>query len=277
MLDLLLNNPATLLLAGAIAVLLLPEGVAVTNEAVWAIREYLRRNLRQLLQLTTQGPVFKFFVLCARRCCRGHLSSPCQPPHSFRAQAVSESDLVLSWTARAPPGNPFHEELYVCAWRLAEDAGEAPVQWQEHETPAKDYCSDEPDGQRWTVLLENLPEGVSLRLRVCAENRQGRGDWSEEIEIEMPTEQVAVGAHRRGVKVLARSRVVANGGRLCIQCRRMQPPSKPVAYANVECTSIFMKECPHGPFCARCRRAISSQVLSSCVCRGLIGTWREAA
>lgn len=277
MLDLLLSSPTTVLLAGAIAILLLPESVAVTSEVVWAIREYLRRNLRQLAQLTAQGPVFRLFVLCARRCCRGYLSSPCQAPHSLRAQAVSESDLVLSWTARTPAGNPFHEELYVCAWRLAEDSGEAPVRWNEHETPAKDYFGDDPERARWTVLLEALPEGVGLRLRVCAENMHGRGEWSEEIEIEMPTEEVAVSAQRRGVKVLARSRVVANGGRLCLQCRRSQPSSKPVAYACVECPSIFLKECPHGPFCARCRRAVSSQVLPSCVCRGLIKTWREAA
>mmetsp|Transcript_16378 Transcript_16378/g.34222 ORF Transcript_16378/g.34222 Transcript_16378/m.34222 type:complete len:278 (-) Transcript_16378:32-865(-) len=277
MLDIILNNPTAALLTGAVAVLLLPESMAVTSEVVWAVREYLRRNLRQLVQLTVQGPLFKLFVLCARRCCRGHLSSLCSSPHSLRAQAVSESDLVLCWVARSPPSNPFHEEHYVCAWCLAEDAGEAPVRWHEHETLEADNCGDDPDGGRRAALLERLPEGVQLRLRVCAQNRHGRGDWSEEVEIEMPTEQAAMGARHHGAKVLARSRVVASSGRRCLQCQRAQPLSKPVAYASVECPPIFSRECPHGPFCARCRKAVSAQVLPACICRGLIGTWREAA
>ncbi|CAE7695797.1 unnamed protein product [Symbiodinium sp. CCMP2456] len=48
-------------------------------------------------------------------------------------------------------------------------------------------------------------------------------------------------------------------------------------YAEVLHRPVTVQGCTHGPFCARCRRSVSAQVLPFCVCRALVSTWREAA
>merc|ERR1740129_2606877 len=277
--DSVVDNPNMALLTGicciAATALLLPEHVVVKSEVLWAIREYLRRNLRQIVQLTMQGPCFKLLVFCAKRCSRGYLSSPCRPPHSLKAQAISGGQLVLCWTARHPTSNPFHEEWFVCAWRLASDSTEDPVSW--HEWLVEENGNEEAEGDRWMSFAKGLPPGACIRLRVCAVNRYGRGDWSkEEIEIDLPAGHREAGGGRGLGQAPTRSRTVACGDRLCLQCRTPQPARCSVAYADVVCRPLFARDCPHGPFCARCRQLISAQVLPSCICRALIGAWREA-
>lgn len=66
-----------------------------------------------------------------------------------------------------------------------------------------------------------------------------------------------------------------SGAPPCAQCRLHQPANCTAAYGGVVCRSVFSPECQHGPFCARCRRSIAGQCLPSCVCRALIGEWRE--
>lgn len=67
------------------------------------------------------------------------------------------------------------------------------------------------------------------------------------------------------------------GGIRCFRCRVPQPPAVMATYAEVLHRSVFAPDCRHGPFCARCRHAVTAQVLPSCACRALVASWREAA
>eukprot|EP00439_Symbiodinium_sp_Y106_P043214 s3954_g5.t1 len=62
----------------------------------------------------------------------------------------------------------------------------------------------------------------------------------------------------------------------CVQCRVPQTAGA-AFYAEVLHRPVTVQGCTHGPFCARCRRSVSAQVLPFCVCRALVSTWREAA
>jgi len=61
----------------------------------------------------------------------------------------------------------------------------------------------------------------------------------------------------------------------CVQCRRPQSAQCVLAHAHVLHRSIFSPECVHGPFCERCRRAISERVLPACICKALIDAWDD--
>ncbi|OLP77867.1 hypothetical protein AK812_SmicGene42021 [Symbiodinium microadriaticum] len=62
----------------------------------------------------------------------------------------------------------------------------------------------------------------------------------------------------------------------CVQCRVPQTAGG-AFYAEVLHRPVTVQGCTHGPFCARCRRSVSAQVLPFCVCRALVSAWREAA
>lgn len=273
---------------GTAAILLLPDGIAMMNEPLWQLRTSLRRAFLPAVDGLLDGPLFRLFAHCLRRCCCGRLASPCRAPHTLRAQAVGRSELVLWWMDQLGAHNPFHDEAYICAWCLAADcvpkldstsSAEKLAVWREvrpQESSLDDSeGSSHGDGRRHTALLEGLPAGASLRLRVCAVNRWGRSAWSkDEIQVDLPQqEQVTQWQAARGV---GRSRVVTSGLLVCLQCRTPQQPESVLSYAELVCRpAVGDRDCPHGPFCSRCRSGISAQVLPSCVCRGLIDTWRE--
>eukprot|EP00928_Gymnodinium_smaydae_P012900 TRINITY_DN1470_c0_g7_i1.p1 TRINITY_DN1470_c0_g7~~TRINITY_DN1470_c0_g7_i1.p1 ORF type:complete len:311 (-),score=53.91 TRINITY_DN1470_c0_g7_i1:72-950(-) len=58
----------------------------------------------------------------------------------------------------------------------------------------------------------------------------------------------------------------------CLQCRKNA--GEP-AYAKTLFRSLSKPDCLHGPFCARCQRAIDAAVLPACICRALIGSWQS--
>lgn len=286
----------TALIVGAAAVSFLPDVVAEQCEPVWRLREHVRRVLRQFLHLTAQGPIFKCLAAVLRKCSFGLLASRCRPPHSLQAEALGRGRLLLQWTAVPPEGgNIFHEEQYHCAWsRLAgagagdDDRGPGSRSgWQLRPLAARrcdEVLSDSCGGcsrgghgsDRFVALLDELPRDGCVRIRLCAINSRGQSTWSkEEIEVDMDPTSDSAGVGRTG------SRVVPPGG-ACLRCR--SPAVRPEgstngnaggAYAEVVCRPLFSDGCPHGPFCKRCRSAIGNQAVPSCVCRALIGSWRE--
>eukprot|EP00746_Dinoflagellata_sp_MGD_P081770 gnl/MRDRNA2_/MRDRNA2_32494_c0_seq1.p1 gnl/MRDRNA2_/MRDRNA2_32494_c0~~gnl/MRDRNA2_/MRDRNA2_32494_c0_seq1.p1 ORF type:complete len:501 (+),score=105.05 gnl/MRDRNA2_/MRDRNA2_32494_c0_seq1:81-1583(+) len=72
-------------------------------------------------------------------------------------------------------------------------------------------------------------------------------------------------------------------GPFCVQCFAVLPteatvgPSPPPAYyAEAVKSSIFARNCPHGPFCHSCRMRIGRRVLPACICRALLReNWRS--
>lgn len=256
-----------------IMLLLLPENIAASNEVVWTVREKLRRSLKHILELTRQGPFFTFGVFGLQKLSCGFLSSRCLPPCALRAKVGSRREVLLCWTPRHPHGNMFHEETYVCSWRVISEDLDEPTQWFEQYFDENSF--DESDSQRrWGVLLGGLPPSSCLRFRVCAVNRWGRGGWSElELEVDLPGSGRPPGSRTIGGR--NEDDTACAGRTYCLQCRCAFPARRPANYADVLSRPVFVKGCEHGPFCARCRRSVSRQVLPSCVCHALIGTWRE--
>lgn len=306
----------------AIFVLALPDSAASQHEALWDARERLRGSLFHILELTLQGPIFKFFACGVRKVTGGLFSSRCRPPSALIAKAIGQGAVLVRWRARAPALNPFHEERYVCAWRRIADgrgastvagggdpcgaaggggACEGDVEWQLR-VVTENLCRRDAfmDTLGWGVILEGLPDAGILRLRVRAENRWGRSAWAtEELEVDMSRRQgdasegvvtngpfhrdCGIGSGRSSFPGRSRSSALASrgagaGGRPCLRCRAPQATSGASCvglYADVVSRPLFGKECPHGPFCPRCRHRVSVQTLPSCVCRALVGTWRD--
>lgn len=257
--------------------LCLPDSIAMTSGSIWAMRERLRGMIWAVLELSMQGPFFKLFAFILRKVSCGFLSSSCKPPHSLRAGfgGSRSYEVALCWTPRPASGNPFHEESYICSWCPMLD-GAVTGRWAEEFITENGFGED--GGRRWGALLTGLPRNATVRLRMCSVNRRGRSAWSsEELEITPPSAGRPASARPVGHRQVSTD---ADGGKSdsrvrCLQCRAPQPASEKVSYGDAICRPIFIEGCKHGPFCARCRRSISSQVLPSCVCHAMIGNWRE--
>ncbi|CAK9075391.1 unnamed protein product, partial [Durusdinium trenchii] len=65
-----------------------------------------------------------------------------------------------------------------------------------------------------------------------------------------------------------------HSGTRCVQCRKALTSSTAHS-AQVMHRPVTVKGCLHGPFCPRCRRSVSRQVLPFCVCRALVENWLE--
>lgn len=285
---------------GLVTVLLLPDAVASWSDSVWQLRQQLRRNFLPSKESFLGNPLVRLVAWCLRKCCCGRLSSRCRPPHSLRAQAIGRSDLLLWWTSTLPD-NPFHDEECICAWRVApagtsKDASEKEKAASKAGPSEEDAASPEPDawkevplegstfndpdeggptGHRNCALIRELPRGATVQLRACAVNRHGRSEWSlEEIEVDLPRAEKRI-TERQFEQGVGRSRVV-NSGPICVQCRVPQRcKAEGAHFAEVVCKPVSgSQSCKHGPFCERCFKRISAQVLQSCVCRGLIDSWR---
>ncbi|CAE8600858.1 unnamed protein product [Polarella glacialis] len=267
---------------------LLPESCFTWSEALWRTHQRLRREMLQLLRLSARGPVFKLLagclqpVLtllagCVRACSCGRLSSRCRPPHSLCAKASGPTEVMLIWTPLRLP-NAFHDERYVIAWRPHSDSGEPlDLPWTEQLIDSNLYGTAQ-DG-RWGTLVDGLPEAACLRVRLCSVNRLGRSKWSHE-EVEVITLALLQEDGRPVQRpACARTRMVsAPGIQLCLQCSTPLSAKKcSRTHAKVACRPIFGPDCPHGPFCERCRNRVSEQALPCCVCRGLVDTWVEPA
>lgn len=279
-------------IAVSVAVLLLPESIVQASELLYQFRASLRRALAWIAENTVGGPFFKLLQKCLKKLfgingqdSRGiSLSLTWDAPHSLRAEALSGDELMVWWTAR--PG----QEHFICAWHLVADA----PRWHES-IVTENGCRAK--GLRWTTVLKlhslssESSEGNALRvrIRVCAAHQGGRSSWSEEKELELVantqeeqssacngslpkaatiTDAAAASAGTTALQELERHW-------LCCQCRAPQPKCFLASYADVLYRPLFAEGCTHGPYCRRCCRAISDQVLPTCVCRALIGSWRE--
>eukprot|EP00931_Biecheleriopsis_adriatica_P119091 TRINITY_DN94362_c0_g1_i1.p1 TRINITY_DN94362_c0_g1~~TRINITY_DN94362_c0_g1_i1.p1 ORF type:complete len:312 (+),score=62.69 TRINITY_DN94362_c0_g1_i1:44-979(+) len=266
--------------------LLLPEKTLSFSEDVWKLQQKLRKQVLQVLQLSAQGPIIRPLLSggswCVRACSFGRLASPCLPPHSLRAKAGGPAEVMIVWTGHAQ-SNPFHEETYLYAWRVVSEDGEGKGSWQE-EVVEENLCRSQGRipgvGERWGTLVFDLPEDCKVRIRVCAVNRYGRSDWSqEEVEVSTAASVKASSSRARAPATpMARARIVAaDGVQTCLQCSRAisAKQSGELRYAVVVCRPIFDPGCRHGPFCSKCHRRLCQQVLPCCICRGLIDSWRE--
>lgn len=260
-----------------VAVLCLPDAMAMTSGSLWAMRERLRKMLWAVLELSMQGPFFKIFAFILRKLSCGFLSSSPRPPHALRAGFGGGRgfEVALCWTPRPVSENPFHEESYVISWSPMAD-GVVTGRWREEFITENGFGED--GGRRWGALLTSLPRNALVRIRMCTVNRRGRSAWStEELEITPPSPGQPPSSRAVGHRQAATD---ADGGKndsrvRCLQCRAPQPASSTVAYGDAVCRPLFKEGCEHGPFCARCRRSMSAQVLPSCICHALIGNWRE--
>ncbi|CAE7236160.1 unnamed protein product [Symbiodinium natans] len=248
--------------------ILLPERTLGFSEELWKLQQKLRRELGQVARSVSGNPIVRAILDAAywllRKLSGGRFSSPCLPPHSLRARLGGPTEVLVLWTAHQQP-NPLHEETYILSWKVGGGKGSA---WQE-EAITENLCTEIGGARdRWGAILD-LPEEAVTRIRVCAVNHLGRGEWSHE-EVEVTTTRAKPGSKIRVV--------LAKGVRTCTQCANpigKEPGA--VAYAQLVCRSVFHPDCKHGPFCPKCRERVAQKVLPCCVCRGLIESWRQGS
>eukprot|EP00929_Paragymnodinium_shiwhaense_P051642 TRINITY_DN25953_c1_g1_i11.p1 TRINITY_DN25953_c1_g1~~TRINITY_DN25953_c1_g1_i11.p1 ORF type:complete len:337 (-),score=41.16 TRINITY_DN25953_c1_g1_i11:125-1135(-) len=275
-------------LVGAAVVVCLPDDAACKSEMLWLWRARLRRQLLGFLEAVVKSPLVQLVAYLLRSISFGIFSARCRAPHSLSAKVVGSGHLLLRWRTRTPELNPLHQEHYVVACRTVEGhtTSSACAAGRQHSTEPSASGQDSDvwkewrisdnllvnEENSWAAVLDCLPRNSCLRLRVCAENRWGRSAWAQD-ELEVETSHHAAAASGK-VRSIPRA-----GARLCLRCRA---PSDHTAahgvksaghFADVVSKSLFAKECPHGPFCARCRIRVSEQAIPSCVCRALVADW----
>lgn len=278
---------AVVFAVGALGIFLLPELTSLLPAAWSEVREVMRRLFIRIVELLIHFRIFVHLRWCLKRLCNRDLSSLCKAPHSAKAQAIDSSTLVLWWREQKHQYNPFHEERYLVAWReVTENTGSADAEtqndgndkWRENivelcDLSDPDDVSGDPRRRKLSALMEDLPAQATLRLKVCALNSKGRSEWSrEEIEVDLPKSRKFACKHAE--QGMGRSRVVSSALH-CIQCKKPQERVS-LSYSSVACKPVIKCHgCIHGPFCVRCRRRISGQVLASCICNALIDAWHD--
>jgi len=136
-------------------------------------RAKLVSSLRRMVFLSSQGPFFRLFAWCGRRCSCGYLASRCRPPQSVKVKATRLGEVMMFWSPQLPM-NPFHEEFYVIEWgRVGAST------W--NEMAVRENGSKDQD--RWKTTLSSLPEMTYIRVRVRALNRHGPSSWSDEVSV----------------------------------------------------------------------------------------------
>jgi hypothetical protein len=108
-------------------------------------------------------------------------------PRSFDASPFGLSEAELRWRS-TETSNPFHEESYVIAWRCQE-GHQKDLCWVEEVLKEDDneYDKDESRGStatKWRYILPELPEYQKVYMKVAAQNRWGRGPWTEVEEVQ---------------------------------------------------------------------------------------------
>mmetsp|Transcript_116837 Transcript_116837/g.342133 ORF Transcript_116837/g.342133 Transcript_116837/m.342133 type:complete len:346 (-) Transcript_116837:90-1127(-) len=174
-----LGNLSLATLISAVVLLLLPHGIVGKIRLLRRLRSRLLKGCKRAIELSKEGPFYRLFVWCGRRCAFGRLSSRCREALSVKARATGWSEAVLTWSPCLPM-NPFHEENYVLAWRKA---GSSDEKWRERQVNRHDDC-EELAGSKLRSYMDGLPEKTLVAVRLCAVNVWGRGEWSEEVQVE---------------------------------------------------------------------------------------------
>jgi hypothetical protein len=161
------------LLVGAVGLLLLPSSLIAPIKPLKKFQDKLRTLWNRAVELSFEGPAFKLMVWSGKKGCCGRLSSKCRPPKSVKAKPQSTKEAFLHWTPDLPR-NPFHEEEYICSWRIADEKKET---WRSKQMGIGEF--EESNG-RMKACVDALPPNTKILFRVCAANSKGRGPWSEE-------------------------------------------------------------------------------------------------
>lgn len=162
-------------------VLLLPHKTISGFKPLRKYRSWVLRVLRRVLELSKQGPFYRLFVNCGRRCCCGRLASRCSAPQSLRAKTAGCNEVTISFGTNQSL-NPFHEEGYFLAW-CRDVADESARHWVERPL-GLDADLEDMGGGRFRVMVDGLPEQAAVRFHVCSVNRWGRSAWSLEVTAE---------------------------------------------------------------------------------------------
>lgn len=168
----------------SIVLLLLPRAIVSRSKLLRRLRARLLKFGKRMAELSVEGPFYRLFVWCGRKGARGRLASLCRPPLAPRARAVGWNEVVVTWSPQIPV-NPFHEENYVLAWRVAkgeeQDAGAAG--WRERSFDRHSDCEELEGKTKLRVYHGQLPELTPLVFRIRAVNARGHGEWSDEVEV----------------------------------------------------------------------------------------------
>eukprot|EP00448_Togula_jolla_P017013 CAMPEP_0170581424 /NCGR_PEP_ID=MMETSP0224-20130122/7030_1 /TAXON_ID=285029 /ORGANISM="Togula jolla, Strain CCCM 725" /LENGTH=356 /DNA_ID=CAMNT_0010904555 /DNA_START=31 /DNA_END=1101 /DNA_ORIENTATION=+ len=183
------GNSTLVFVAASIVVMVLPHSIVGQVKVLRRYRSYILKSFKRIAFLSTQGPLYRLFVWCGRRCSFGYLSSKCRPPQAMKVSPTGCSEVIAQWAPDQVALNPFHEETYVFAWRPADakeneqyrEPGKS-ASWEWRERPLTSNDVESVGGKRLKYLLADLPPLARVRCRVCSVNRRGRSDWSAEVE-----------------------------------------------------------------------------------------------
>jgi len=159
--------------------LLLPKKVWSKSKLVRSARNRLVGWLRRMVELSIQGPLVLGSVWLGRKLGRGRLSSVAKAPHAISAKADSMFDVTIKFSPTLG-WNLFHQENYVVSF--ARDGTDI---WAERsfnkDTDCEDLSGNLKKGDRFKVVIQELPASTRVKFRVGAVSYWGRGPWSKEV------------------------------------------------------------------------------------------------
>eukprot|EP00434_Breviolum_minutum_P019852 symbB.v1.2.017518.t1/scaffold1370.1/size122994/9 len=159
-----------LMLLMSVILLLLPKKVLSKSKLVRSARNRLVRWLHRMVELSMQGPLVLGSVWLGRKLGRGRLSSVPKAPHAVSAKADSQFDVSMKFSPTLG-WNLIHEENYVVSF--ARDGTD--------DTDCEDLSGNLKKGDRFKVVIQELPTFTRVKFRVCAVSYWGRGPWSKEV------------------------------------------------------------------------------------------------
>lgn len=179
-------------MVGTAALILTPEKHINNLKPLVKFRKMVRSYLYRPVGLTMRGPFFRWFVKFVKNYGGSYFYSDCMAPIKVTATSTGACEVELKWKP-VYPFNPCHEEHYAVAWAKANEQVKEGAErtWRELEFIHGDYApvdekktDDQGRHEKFKLTVDGLPEYTSLKFRICAVGKRGRGPWSKEIDVE---------------------------------------------------------------------------------------------
>ncbi|CAK9054097.1 unnamed protein product [Durusdinium trenchii] len=170
-----------LMLVSCVILLVLPKKMLSKSKLVRSARNRLVRWLHRMVEPLPSMLLVVGTVWLGRKFGGGRLSNVPKAPHGVAAKAESMNDVCIKFSP-TKGWNLFHEENFVVSF--ARDGCDL---WQEQSFNKDNDCEDLSGslkkGDRFKVVIAELPAFTRVKFRVCAISYWGRGPWSKEVTI----------------------------------------------------------------------------------------------
>jgi len=162
-----------------IVIALLPNAVVSKVKPLRQAKKKILKTWKRAVELTIEGPAYKFSVWFGKKTSAGWLSSTPLAPTHCKAEPQTFDEVFFWWKPNYPRFNPFHEEKYVAQWQVVDPQEGEDKGWHTKPFEDGDY---EKDGKKFKLCVDALPEARKLRFRIAGVSKRGKGEWSNPVE-----------------------------------------------------------------------------------------------